>query len=168
MREILDPATKQIPAGTPLAELPRNIKRRCCYGKTSCGMTSLHLHVEATLSDAGDIVHLFEYRRDSNNDVYYSAGTVEELIEQVNNTDRWPFLLVPETGSDAVELAADAARGHLNAYWGPARDRVDAAYREDAATAEETGDVWTVTPTDPELPAVTVSKTSGKAEAQPQ
>lgn len=73
---------------TPFDELPEEIFRQCCQFK-SCGATHLVKRRSAMLTGDGATV-VYCYVRSSNEEGYFAADSVEELIEQLNEAQYWP------------------------------------------------------------------------------
>lgn len=69
-------------------ELPEEIFRQCCQFK-SCGATHLVKRKSAMLVGDGAVV-VYCYVRSSNEEGYFAAESVEELIEQLNDPQYWP------------------------------------------------------------------------------
>lgn len=67
-----------------LADFPRKITRWCCYWDKD-NPTELYLDVEAHLDALGEMWIYYQYKRQSNGDVYFSSQTVEGLREFVDD-----------------------------------------------------------------------------------
>lgn len=72
-----------VEAGTNFDSLPETVTRRCCAGK-SCKNTRLTKFSEMT--EEGEY---FGYARD-NEEPYFTAATVEELVTKLNDSSYWP------------------------------------------------------------------------------
>lgn len=67
---------------------PKTIERICCRYK-NCGTTTLTFHAnENTNLITGLTEKKYSYLRD-NNDVYFSADSLEELYEKLNDKTYW-------------------------------------------------------------------------------
>jgi hypothetical protein len=90
MEHVMDTVPQpQYPLGTPFDELPDEIVRRCCSGK-SC-TTYLDRSAEAVLdseSPTGATVY-YAYKR-GNDDGFFVSSTVDGLIAQLNDPEYWP------------------------------------------------------------------------------
>lgn len=69
-------------------ELPEELERQCCPDK-SCGTTDLLKRKGAALM-GDEAVVVYSYVRASNENDYFSATTVEDLVRQLNNPEYWP------------------------------------------------------------------------------
>jgi hypothetical protein len=79
----------QFELGTPFSELPTELTRRCCSGK-SC-TTILDRVAVPYLDEKSPTGSSVMYTYDRGNDiVFFSARTVDGLIEQVNDPSFWP------------------------------------------------------------------------------
>ena len=65
-----------------VSNLPEYVLRKCCPGK-SCGNTYLYLNV----TPSGD----YEYRRASNDEVFFSARSISGLCDKLNSRRYWPI-----------------------------------------------------------------------------
>lgn len=72
------------------SELPKILLRKCCRHK-SCFSTDLYLKAQqVTDLTTGENVTSFQYLRGSNDDVYFSASSVEEMLALLNDESYWP------------------------------------------------------------------------------
>lgn len=69
-------------------ELPDELSRQCCVGKT-CGTTDLLKSKSAALI-GDEAVVIYSYVRKSNGDSYFSATAVEDLVRRLNDPEYWP------------------------------------------------------------------------------